>query len=108
MCVALDSGEQICTVGLAGGDESRLTWRGGGGATRVCRDARGAIAREADDAMDARRLNGLGEGHRRQDGGEPPGQHRLARPQTAEHQQVMSQHLHPLRVRLDLRGKLRP
>jgi hypothetical protein len=89
MCVALNSGEQICTVGLAGGDESRLTWSGGGGATRVCRDARGAIAREADDAMDARRLNGLGEGHRRQDGGEPPGQHRLARPWRTKKEDVV-------------------
>jgi hypothetical protein len=73
MCVALDSGEQICTVGLAGGDESRLTWRAGGGATRVCRHARGAIAGEAGDAVDAGGLNGLGEGHRRQNGSEASG-----------------------------------
>jgi hypothetical protein len=29
--------------------------------------------------MDARGFDGLGEGHRRQDRGEPAGQHRLAR-----------------------------
>jgi hypothetical protein len=73
MCVALDSSEQICTVGLAGGDESRLTWRAGGGATRVCRHARGAIAGEAGDAVDTRGLNGLGEGHGRQNGSEASG-----------------------------------
>jgi hypothetical protein len=34
--------------------------------------------------VDPRGLDGLGEGHRGQDGGEPPGQHRLARPGGAQ------------------------
>jgi hypothetical protein len=51
-----------------------------GGATRPGRDHGRAGAGEAGDAVDACGLNGLGESHRRQDGGEPPGQPRLARP----------------------------
>jgi hypothetical protein len=39
--------------------------------------------------MDTRGLNGLGEGHRRQDGGEPPGQHRFARARIAQQEEVM-------------------
>jgi hypothetical protein len=39
--------------------------------------------------VDTRRLNGLGEGHRRQDGGEAAGQHRLARPRGAEQEYIM-------------------
>jgi hypothetical protein len=46
-------------------------------------------AGEAGNAMDARGLNRLGEGHRRQDGGEPPCQHRRARPRGAEQEDVM-------------------
>jgi hypothetical protein len=46
-----------------------------GGAKRASRHQRGAGAGEAGDAVDARRLNGLGEGHRREDGGEPACQH---------------------------------
>jgi hypothetical protein len=42
-----------------------------GGATRPCRDERRAVTGEAGDAMDARGFEGFGEGHRRQDGGEP-------------------------------------
>jgi hypothetical protein len=53
------------------------------------RDPRRAVAGKADDAVDTRRLNGLGEGHRRQDGGEAAGQHRLARPRGAEQEYIM-------------------
>jgi hypothetical protein len=49
-------------------------------AKRAGRDQRRAVAGEAGDMVDTRGLNSLGEGHRRQDGGEPPCQHRLARP----------------------------
>ena len=58
-------------------------------ATRTGRDQRRAVADEAGDAVDARGLNGLGEGHRRQHGGEPPGQHRLARPRRAEQEHIV-------------------
>ena len=37
------------------------------GATRAGRHQRGAVAREAGDAMDACGLDGFGQGHRRQD-----------------------------------------
>ena len=40
---------------------------------RAGRDQGGAVAGEASDAVNPRGFNGLGEGHRRQDGGEPPG-----------------------------------
>jgi hypothetical protein len=43
-----------------------------GRATRAGRDQRRAVAGETRDAGDTRGLNGLGEAHRRQDGGEPP------------------------------------
>jgi hypothetical protein len=39
--------------------------------------------------VDACRLNGFGQGHRRQDGGEPPGQHRRASPRGAEQEEIM-------------------
>jgi hypothetical protein len=55
-----------------------------GGAKRPGRDQSRAVAREAGDAMDTRGLNGFGQGHGRQDDGEPPGQHRRARPRGAE------------------------
>ena len=38
--------------------------------------------------MDARRLDGFAQGHRRQDGGESPRQHRLASPRGAEQEDV--------------------
>jgi hypothetical protein len=44
------------------------------GVTQAGRDHRRAVAGEAGAAVDTRRLHGLGEGHRRLDGGEPPGQ----------------------------------
>jgi hypothetical protein len=53
------------------------------------RDHRRTVAGAAGDAMDVCRLNGLGQGHRRQDGGEPPAQHGLARPGRAEEEDVV-------------------
>jgi hypothetical protein len=50
-----------------------------GRAKRASRHQRGAVAGEAGDTMDACSLKGFGQGHRRQDDGEPPCQHRLAR-----------------------------
>jgi hypothetical protein len=47
------------------------------------------VAGKASDAVDARGLNGFGEGHRRRDGGEPPCEHRLARPRGAEQEDIM-------------------
>jgi hypothetical protein len=52
--------------------------------TRAGRDPRRARAGAAGVAVNTRGLNGLGEGHPRQDGGEPPCQHRRARPRGAE------------------------
>jgi hypothetical protein len=49
----------------------------------------GALAGEAGDTMDACRLNGFGQGHRRQDGGEPACQHQRARPRGAQQEEVM-------------------
>ena len=43
-------------------------------------DQRRTVSGQAGDAVDARGLNGLGEGHHRQDSGQPPCQHRLTRP----------------------------
>src|SRR5262245_10773328 len=60
-----------------------------GGATRASRHQRGAVAREAGDTMDAGGLDGFGQGHCRQDGGESPGQHRLASPRGAEQEHIM-------------------
>jgi hypothetical protein len=65
------------------GDSVRGARQGGG------RDPRPAVAGEAGDAVEARGLKGLGQGHRRQDGGEPPGQQRLARPRGAEQEQMI-------------------
>jgi len=39
--------------------------------------------------VDARGLDGLGEGHRREGGGEAPGQHRLARAREAQQQKAV-------------------
>jgi hypothetical protein len=50
------------------------------GAKQAGRDEGGAVAGEARDAVDAGRLKGFGEGHRRPDSGEPPGQPRRAHP----------------------------
>jgi hypothetical protein len=59
------------------------------GATRAGRDPRRAAAGEDGDAVDPRGLHGLGEGHRRQNGGEPSCQHRLARPRGAEQEHIV-------------------
>src|SRR5262249_14484488 len=61
-----------------------------GGATRARRHQRGAVAHEASDTVDARRLKGFGEGHRRHGGGESLRQHRLASPRGAEQEEVRS------------------
>jgi hypothetical protein len=60
-----------------------------GGATRAGGNPRPAVAGAAGDAVEARGLKDLGQGHRRQDGGESPGQHRLARPRGAEEEDVV-------------------
>jgi hypothetical protein len=39
--------------------------------------------------VNTRGLNGLGEGHRREDGGESAGQHRLARPWGTKEEHIM-------------------
>jgi hypothetical protein len=59
------------------------------GATRVRGDDGGAGAGEAGDAVDAGGFNGFGEGHRRQDGGEPPRQPRLPHPRRAQEENIM-------------------
>jgi hypothetical protein len=53
------------------------------------RHQRRPIPGEPGGAVDARCLKGLGEGHRRQDSGEPPGQHRFARPRRSQKKQIM-------------------
>jgi hypothetical protein len=65
-------------------DQPHLGDRVRRGATRPRGDQGGAGAGAAGDAMDARGLEGVGEAHRGQDGGEPPSQHRLASPRGAE------------------------
>jgi hypothetical protein len=50
------------------------------GATRARRHQCRARTGEPDDAREARGLDDLSQGHRRQDGGEPTRQHRLPRP----------------------------
>src|SRR5262245_42416751 len=60
-----------------------------GGAKRPGRDEHRAGAGEPGDAVDARGLKGLGESHRRQDGGEAPRQHRFARPRGAQEADVV-------------------
>ena len=57
-------------------------------ATRASGDQGRAVAGEAGNAVDARGPEGFGEGHRRQDEGEPPGQHGLARPRRADKEEV--------------------
>jgi hypothetical protein len=59
------------------------------GTTRADRHHRRAVPGEAGDTVNARGLNRFGEGHRRQDGGEPPCQHRRARPRGTEEKDVM-------------------
>jgi hypothetical protein len=64
----------------------RLTASG----SRAIRDIDAAIGRQpCGRGEQAGGLDGLGEGHRRQDGGEPPGQHGLARPGRANEEDIM-------------------
>jgi hypothetical protein len=70
---------------VAAADQPRLRDGMVGRATRAGRDPRRAVAGEADDVVDLRGLNGLGEGHGRQDSGEAAGQPRLARSRGAQH-----------------------
>jgi hypothetical protein len=55
-----------------------------GRAARAGRHQGRAVARQAGDAGDARGLDGLGQGPRRQEGGEAAGEHRLAGPRGPE------------------------
>jgi hypothetical protein len=68
-------GKVITTIASAHGD-------GGAETTAIApvRDQRRTVPGEAGDAVDPCGFNGLGKRHRWQDGGEPPSQHRLARP----------------------------
>ena len=74
---------------VAAADQPRIRDGMVGRAKRAGRDQRRAVAGEAGDAVDTRGLNGLGEGHRRQDGGESACQHRLARPWRTKEEDVM-------------------
>jgi hypothetical protein len=60
-----------------------------GAAKRAGGHQRRAIARESGDAVDPRRLDGLSQGHRRRHRGEPPGQHRRARPWRTKKEDVV-------------------
>jgi hypothetical protein len=60
----------------------------GGGAERAGRDPRRPVPGKASDAMDAGGVEGFGEGHGWQNGGEPPGQHGRARPGRANEEDV--------------------
>src|SRR5262245_52345465 len=59
-----------------------------GGAKTIAIAPGGDHGRAAGDAGEGRGHEGLGKGHRRQDRGEPPGQHRLACPRGAEQEDV--------------------
>jgi hypothetical protein len=67
-----------------------------GCARRAGRDPRRTVYGKAGDVVDARGLDGLSEGHRRQDGGEPPCQHRLPHPAGPEHERLWLKCLHPI------------
>ena len=58
---------------LAAADQAYIRDGVMGGATRAGGDQRRAVAREASDSVDACGLNGFGDDHRRQDGGEATG-----------------------------------
>jgi hypothetical protein len=60
-----------------------------GGATRPRRDDGGAIAGETGDAVEARGLDGFGEGQIGQDGGEPARQHRCPHPRWPQEEDVV-------------------
>jgi hypothetical protein len=61
---------------------SEMGWCG------ACGDEGRVVAGEVGGAMEARRLNGFGERHLRQDRGEANGPHRLDRPRSLEPQAV--------------------
>jgi hypothetical protein len=88
-CVALHINEQIHTVAWLGEGPSRVAWRGDGGANRAVGGQRRAPVGEAGDAVDPRGLDGLGQRHGRQNGGQPPRQHGGARPRRADEEDVM-------------------
>jgi hypothetical protein len=77
-CVALNVHAHICTRAWAAGAH-RVGPGDGLGVWRNRVVQKPCAANRAGDASDARRLEGFGEAHRRQEGGGPPGQHRLAR-----------------------------
>ena len=58
------------------------------GTTGASGDQDRAAGGPAGDTVEARGLEGVGQAHRRQDGGEPPRQPRLPRPRRAEHQEI--------------------
>jgi hypothetical protein len=58
---------------MAATDQPHIRDRVMRSAKRLGRDHRRSGADEAHDVIDARGLNGLGEGHRWEDGGEAPG-----------------------------------
>jgi hypothetical protein len=60
---------------LAAADQPHIRDGVVGGAKGPYGDARGAVAGESGDAMDAGGVNRFSQGHRRQDGGEPSRQH---------------------------------
>ncbi len=74
---------------VAPADQPRIREGVVGRAKRAGRDQRRTVAGAAGDAVDARGLKSLGEGHRRQDGGQSPGQHRRARPWGTKEEDVM-------------------
>ncbi len=74
---------------LAATDQSRIRDGMMRGATRSRGDQRCAVAGEAGNAVEERGLNGLGEGHRWQDGGQPPCGHRLTRSRRSQEEDIM-------------------
>jgi hypothetical protein len=74
---------------VAPADQPDIRDRVLGRAERPGGDQRRPVAGEAGDAMDAGGLNRFGQGHGRQDGGEPPGQHPCARSRTAKNEKVI-------------------
>jgi hypothetical protein len=78
------NGKVIITIASAqcnGGPETTAIAPGG--------DQRRAAAGAAGDAGDARGLQGFGQGYRRQEGGAPPGRHRLPHPRWTEEEDVV-------------------
>jgi hypothetical protein len=74
---------------MADPDQPRIGDGMMGRAKRPGRHQRRTSPREAGDAVDTGGLNGLGEGHRRQNGGQPPRQPRRAHPRGAEQEDIM-------------------